>query len=242
MSEMPRVGGGFQNVLDNVGDAMQRASVEVGNSLNARLLPILEGIGAEVAELAENGKFAELGESLANLATSSSAAAGGVTGLVDKLNLIAVGLKNFGDFTGSIWDQLRQIPGSTPNLIDWLWGGDINREIGKQQASIDAQEKDPRVIAYKERMAAREEANKKKGAEETVSPTVSPAVQVLKKIEENTRALPDITRTIFGGGELGRMGVTAHEIRAQRLSRKVAGGIQKQAQLIAMQTPRLTAR
>lgn len=243
MEKMPRVGGGFQNVLDNVSDALKRASTEVGNSLNAKLMPMLEGLGDEVARLADTGAFAHLGESMASLASTSVDAAGGVAGLVEKLDLAAVGVKNFGDFVGDLWDRLRKIPGSVPSGIDYLWGGDLNRAKGEAEAATkENQESAPfkRVMAWQ--AAAEAERAKKKAAEEESKKTTNPAQQILKKIEENTRALPEISRSMFGGGELARFGVTAHEIKGQRLSRKIARNIQHQAVGIAAQAPRLTQR
>lgn len=261
MAKMPRVGGGFQNVLDNMSDALNRASVEVGDGLNRALLPMLEGLGEEISKMSEDGKFKEIGETLAGAASSIMESAGGIQGIATSFEIIAnaspeimSNLAAIGKWFADWSDPERWFD---PKAFNWpeVFGGGKDESasaaenIARMEGYRGKDGKGPTVAeqiqARKDKEAARdnakrdEEAKKEKDKE---ADKANPATNFLKKIEENTRALPELTKTILGGGELGRMGVTSRDVKAQRQSRKVAKGIENMAAIQAAPMFRLSRR
>lgn len=246
MEKMPRVGGGFQNVLDNFGDTMKFASVEVGNGLNESLLPLLDEFTKGITEMTADGTLTNLGQSMGELVSKMSDAVGGADGLAHSLGNLVNGMANFGDFVGNTWDFVRQSPFLSPlaSAADYLYGGDILREKGEADAFNAEMEKDPRIIAQREREKAREEQRAKDEAakEEAKKQKRTPEATLLEKIEANTRVLPDIARAAWGGGELARIGVTPHEVKAARAERKIARDLRRYAQIVAVPTVRTSGR
>ncbi len=245
MEKMPRVGGGFQNVLDNFADTMKFASVEVGNGLNESLLPMLGQFTEGIREMTEDGTLKNLGDSIGQTTKTMLEAAGGARGLAEKLSLVATAMMNATKAGQQMWEFQRK---TNPfwALSDWLYGGDIHRAAAEVDAKNAEMEQDPRVKGVLERQAAaqklREEERRKKEDQEKQRLKSDPATNLLAKIEANTRILPEIARAAWGGGELARIGVTPHEIKAARAERKIARDLRRYAQIAAVPTIRSSGR
>lgn len=248
MDKLPKVAGGAQNSLDNFNDAIKFAVVDFGQSLNTSFMPVLDSISGEIGKLVSEGYFQTLGESFAELTmklTDGDPAlklrefAGAIQTMADVLNGDAVKnivgsiknaleisklgtLKKAFDF---VFEKVTTQPdpfGDTYNKLTYDSAQAENEAYFKKLGYNPEDQKKRLEAQAKAREDAKkaEEAKKKEEAEKD-----SPAVRILKKIEENTKVLPDFQRLVIGGGELGRLGVTATEVRGKPQAQKVMHGL-----------------
>jgi tape measure domain-containing protein len=248
MEDIADVAGGSQNALDNFNSSVKFAVIDFGQSFNESFLPVLEEVSGVLDELVENGYFknlaqslkdtvaafggVDLGEQLKSLAagiavaaevakSSAEAAKAGNQGL-EKFTLTDDIAKFFADVIKNRFKQMIEgkdglVPNDPydKNKLDAAQAENdaFFKKLGydpeKIKAQKDAQEKVDRD--------AQKEADAKLAKEKEDSP----AVRILKKIEENTKVMPDLKEAIMGGGELARLGISAVDIRGTSRREKV---------------------
>ncbi|MBL8059556.1 MAG: tape measure protein [Chthonomonas sp.] len=268
LRKLPRAAGGFQNVLDNLGDSFKFASISVGEGLNEGLMPMLNDFGSEIARLTEDGTLKELGSSMAEATSRIMEAAGGLEGVASSMEIMAKASPDIANNFAAMaeWAQRFMHPeqsdmwtrGIDPLALKWWeWFG-IGKGGGGENADATIAEmegyrgKDGKRKTVRERIAEKkaEEAERDKlkadeaQKKEESAKKQDPAVALLRKIEENTKVLPQFERIILGSrGEYGAEGLTSHDItRGQRQSRRVAREIAALAADIAAPMKRLTQR
>jgi tape measure domain-containing protein len=216
MEDLPKVAGGSQNALDNFNDAIKFAVVDFGQALNTSFMPILNDVGGALSKLVEEGYFKELGESFASLtmnltdgdpALKIRELSLALKGFTEALN--SDGIKKVMEFGGKAFEFTGL--GQLGKILDYLWGGDINRQTAQTARDIEEFQA-PIKERQKAEKKAEEDAKRKAESDLAKEKEDSPAVRILKKIEENTKVMPDLKEAIMGGGELARLGVSAVDI------------------------------
>lgn len=211
MEAMPRAGDSAQNTFDSLGDSIDYAKKEAGDALNEAFLPMVKTFAETVDLTTDAGITATVFESLANsfdylnvsgeqmqgvmlsvgagmmtLGDTMSVAAGGVAALIDSLApIVKLALGN-----------------NDGSVLDWL-----EQQFATNQRTLEMQ-----LELFRKRQArAQKDAEKPPEALPE-----DPALPYLREIAINTHeALQiDMKRYAFGGGDLGRLGVSPVELGA----------------------------
>jgi tape measure domain-containing protein len=223
MEKLPKVAGGSQNALDNFNDAIKFAVVDFGQALNTSFMPVLSSISDELSKLVEDGYFATLGEEFARLTMSLTDGNPGA-----KLRDVSESFSELAATLGGLVETLKAVQHFIDNYTPY---GMVKRAAGnfykgavhepergdsysKEMFDKAQEENAPFLQQQLDRIKAEEKTRKdaEKEAEAKKEKEDSPAVRVLKKIEENTKVMPDLKEAIMGGGELARLGVSAVDI------------------------------
>jgi hypothetical protein len=233
MEDIPDVAGGSQNALDNFNSSVKFAVIDFGQSFNESFLPVLEEMSGVLDELVENGYFKDLAQSLKDTADAFSG-----QDLGESIKSLAIGIKFIADTVESTASFGRNVYNGYEQVQDFFKF--IPGTAGWSRAAIKAQkergafgtdfegaqaENAPYLKEQMDRIKAQEKADEKERrkaeAEARKNEEDSPAVRILKKIEENTKVMPDLKEAIMGGGELARLGISAVDIRGTSRREKV---------------------
>jgi tape measure domain-containing protein len=216
MEKMPKVAGGAQNALDNFAGAMQMATAQFGMALNEKFMPTLSKVGDALGQLVDEGYFQSLGESIAMISNNLTQ---GDPAL--RLREFAIGIQSvaqtLADFGNTPLGKLIMAMIETNPLIQagkYAYGVDILQESARNTAENAA--------GFAERQAQQREKEAKDKAAEDAKPAsaASQQIEYLKQIATNTKAMPEVMKTILGGGELGKFGVSATELKGMGHAKK----------------------
>lgn len=247
LREIPRAADGAKNSFDNVAAAMRMAVVDVGTGLNEAFLPYVRELTKAADELADSGVFKDLGQTLA-AALAPSAEASGDWAMDALIELggaavtAAAAIRNlvtnvqdvssaYGRFIAWVQDKFGWIPAvAAIKEAGKALGIGAGGPNGSGITPMDEGEnwkRTARMLVEKSRRE-RERSGKPTGPGDTKAgdsdaPSLPPAMaQLTRAIERNTEAndrLGEINRMIFGGGNLGRFGVSPVELGQNRRNR-----------------------
>lgn len=232
---LPKAAGGFKNTFENLTDAFQIAAAKFGQQLNDRLLPILEKAGTFLSFLAESGVIDKLGQAFASLlgtngengivrllayttatleslpqiiATIGQSIAGVIRFLIDNANKII-----------DLFNQVMDNPLAKVLGIDKLQKITMGGEGGLAVSLKNLFDKkiSPRANELMGQFGQFKEDGSISGGEGGFRQVASDATaakqtDLLGEIAANTAKMVDLSRNVFGGGDLGRMGVTPTEL------------------------------
>jgi hypothetical protein len=232
MEKMPKVSGGFQNALDNLSDSVTLATAQFGMTMNEKFLPTITKIGDEISKLTEAGYFTELGESIAGITATFEGrdVPGDIRAVADAIKFLAdtaestanVGREGY-NIIEKIQDVFKDIPG-TPG---WMRAQARAQEEGTNFEKAQSENfeswkaKGIDVDKILKERADREQSRKDKAAEDAKpASAASQQIEYLKQIATNTKAMPEVMKTILGGGELGKFGVSATELKGMGHAKK----------------------
>lgn len=242
LREIPRAADGAKNSFENVAAAMRMAVIDVGTGLNEALLPYVRELTKAADELSDAGVFRDLGQTLAAaLAPNAEASGDWATDALLELGgasvTAAAALRNLSmnvqDATGAYGQFLQWVQkwfGWIPAVAAikeagkalGIGGGDANGAGITPMDEGENWKRTARMMIEKSRRE-REKAGEPTGPGLSVvseAPSLPPAMaQLTRAIERNTEAndrLGEINRMIFGGGNLGRFGVSPVELGQNR--------------------------
>ena len=238
--KLPKALGGSKNAFENLGNAIQQTIIKVGTALNTRLVPLISQVTDFVDYLNASGTTTQVFESMMNgmglkpgttdkgaspiqsfIATAAATLErlpsylnAGFRLITDSLNAVGLTITDVGNALISIYNALapwNQI--GTLAVQDMLKKplADFNERLSIINRDRDAKAQD--ILAGF--------AGSKGSAGLTPYPDTgegSPQATYLRNIAKSTEQTAQntrrdsIARTAFGGGELGRMGVSAVEM------------------------------
>lgn len=225
LKKAPRVDGGSQNSFENLSQSLQYGLAEIGMGVNTGLKGVADNFNASIERLIDSGSLRELGNSIA---TQIDLVFGDLSA---QLDTVVVSLMNIADAAGTVFAGLKAGVDAVANLkrfLPWL-PADIASVAGVGDMSGD----NAQIVAMRRAIADKKRANAKasEAIPESMAATAqaeSVAKEIMKTTAETFRQMSyrgnNMARGVFGGGELGRFGVTADELkRAQngRLEVKV---------------------
>jgi len=215
MAKSERVAGSAKNTFENLSDALDYAKASAGAALNQAFMPTIAAFG-EMIDLANDaGIITTVFQSLANSFDYFNLAG---THAEEIMLALGAALMTVGDVVsvaaaafGALIDALLPIArsGIEGNVQNWIEGRfETNRDILAQQLAL-----------FRKRGPQSMEA----------APPPTPAeerqIEALQKIVYNTEPLRlNMDKNVFGGGDIGRLGVTPVElgmIRSGRTPREV---------------------
>jgi tape measure domain-containing protein len=249
MAKLPRVAGGAQNSIDNLGDAVKFATIAFGREFKDTFSPALNAIGTELSLLEEEGYFQDLAQSLKDMADAFAG-----QDLGESIKTFAGAIKVIADTGASASNFLRDVYEGIlriqdffkfiPGTVAWAramqkaqeergtFDGGMENARKENEAGWKAMGYDVEQILKEQaaRQKERDKANAKTEEQKTLEQKKAEeqkkaddlSTQVLRKIETNTAKMLDIQKAAFGGGELARVGVTATEIRGKSNREKLA--------------------
>lgn len=238
LREIPRAADGAKNSFDNVAAAMRMAVVDVGTGLNEAFLPYVRELTKAADELADSGVFKDLGQTLA-AALAPSAEASGDWAMDALIELggaavtAAAAIRNlvtnvqdvssaYGRFIAWVQDKFGWIPAVAAIKESGKALGMGGSGISPTDEGADWM-RTARMLVEKAKKAKPEAGAKqeeKPFAEDAKLPQAMDGLRVA--VEKNTEAsdrLGELNRMIFGGGNLGRFGVSPVELGQNRRGR-----------------------
>lgn len=210
MAKAERAAGSARNTFDNLGDALMVAEAAGGRALNEAFLPVIGAFSEAIETLTDAGVvtavFQSLASSLDVLELASVDAKSTVLSLGaammtagDGMGVLFAGLKAFLNIIGGIGDML---------IPDWMGQGDkyLSERYEVNRRTLTMMDE-----AFQMRIKA--DAKKPKPEEKPEDPAEKRQEKILEKIAYNTEPLRiDYSRQTLGGGDIGRLGVTAVEM------------------------------
>lgn len=207
LEKMPRVGGGAKNSIENLGDSINYAKVEMGKALAVGLIPMVDRLADLVGFASQGGIFSKL------FSTE------GLNGkdMMDKL--FVNGLATIMTMRDTATDMFNKLL-AFANLVNKITGGLLGAIAGqlgagdpwmqkfeKNRSQIQSMMASGETLAKQEPPPASNEQDKK----DQQNPFQGAGLRYLAKIEENTKQSVDMQRMAFGGGAIGQMGVSPAE-------------------------------
>lgn len=236
--KLPDIASGAANAFENAGDAIGFAMSEIGAGINATIVPATNRFASAASRLGDAGVWESLGQRLMDIlmpsafdTTESDAFEGALLQLGGAVVTTAEMLKNFATQIGSVVGFLRDLAKSpVAHFLDWAKGkaglerasaglGDDpvsqgKRWVEEQEAQMALAKKRAKMPQYQKAILGEGDLSTLGGGPS--GGTASPMPRLVTALEENTRSLKEQTasmnRMVFGGGELGRYGVTPVEI------------------------------
>ena len=234
MAVAEKVKGGEEVILSNLVDSLAKAERQIGAGLGETWFPIIKGISEDITMLVNSGAlkttFAEIGD-IFGFDPSSSPFEDGLIRVLATMKGLAQftanfieGAKGIFDFGTNLRDRIVKIALDTNPFVQGIEHlmGDKKEEEGKKYLKdafgISAYEDEYNSI--KAQIAAQKRKDhKNKGkpdnrAPEVGNPIGDPTIPYLQKIADNTKTTAvELKKYAFGGGDLGRLGVTSTEMQ-----------------------------
>lgn len=234
MEGMPRAAGGAQNAFDNLASSIRFATISFGDILNQKFVPALTKVGDEIDRLNEEGYFAELGESIAGItaAFEGRSVAEDIRAVADAIKFIADTAESTANFGRSVYNGLEQVQDFfkfIPGTAGWMRADQKAREesgmldggfANAQTENASFLESEMARVKTEQKAKADADAKAKEAEDAKPASAASQQIEYLKQIASNTKAMPEVMKTILGGGELGKFGVSATEIKGMGHARK----------------------
>lgn len=235
-AKLPKVTAGAQNAFENLNDSMNRAFAAAGGPINELLIPIVDDLASGMEELANSGAIKDTVQSILDMFNIGPEAPL-VDALVEVLAItkgIAASVQNFvqnveglrraGDASKEPdWKKVRRLAGGG-KMADAPVSGDasifesvyaqtkdeinMTRELARRK-----KERDDARKAVEGQTESPPEADKS-GRFETGQNWLADIANSSRLTARNTGAMADARKHILGGGDMGRMGITAVEMNA----------------------------
>jgi len=227
LEKTARVAGGAKNDFENLGAAFDYLQVQAGMAINRAFLPFVNHITGMLELMGEAGiadtVFGRVAESIQRVVDKM-----GKNGMEDAIlnvgAIVAVAADNMDVFSGIIvglMGTVRAAIQTIHNALGSLPGGKYlptYAVTGTVLANFD--NFDETIRGMKADMAIAR-IKRKGGTDDSSLELPPPPNSIESKIEENTRAtasytkqLADYTNQIFGGGDIGRKGISAVEVNS----------------------------
>lgn len=218
--KLPSITDTAKNAFDNLGDAVKFAVVSFGQAINQSLIPFVNQFGDIITRLEAGGVFARTGTLVAEMVQALTGGGGGLEGaMVNVIAVLQTGVQALRFFYEGLRITVNQI-------LDFVSGLPFVKDIAKMAGSAMGESPAGVFMSLLEsnrsriqRALAAAPAGKSYNADPSLPMFEDGAntsvTAPLTQIAENTRRTADALdqgRTVFGGGELGRMGLTAVEM------------------------------
>lgn len=226
LERLPRAAGGVKNAMDNMSDGINIALANSGEAIMKELAEPMKLATDYMTFLADSDVGKRFGENFATmLGFGPGAGAGSVsqnpiikiltimTAMLEQLPILLRDLSIAATdyLTGLLTLDLQKMGGAYKKFVDSNVG--FGMQVGTRAMSLEAQFKN--FIGETPKVQTEQP--------ETIKTTDT---RILEAIETNTRPLRDFASMVLGGGELGRVGVTATEI-AGLSGRRAPSGVER---------------
>lgn len=240
--------------LSNAGDAFNKAIVSAGETFAIHFLPVITKATDWLNNLSNNGAFTRLAEAWGNAFDTGGGGlqtlmANALAILEDIPDIISAGVNFIKGFIDGLLGAIRALgialKGSPFPMLKGL-GGQIITAVAAGQAAI-AHSGDivnagldfltegrhsQRYINNLGDSKWSKPGEKSFGNQPPVDPEAQRQTELLAQIQENTKKMVDIKRFVLGGGEVGRMGVTAADVSGWKGSRSRGSKLEQAMGLI----------
>jgi hypothetical protein len=204
--------------MATLGDLSEQSFARIGASLIEQLLPQAQAFGEEWVKILDSGAFETLGTALADLLSidvDSTSLGSGMKNLLASITSVLQVMEAYGDWWGGNFNKVRdalywfatgdEYKGDTSNLTS------ENLKAMESAAGVNQLKKD----LAEQRKKKAEELKKAAGLDTGETPAqVSPVLNKLQQIVQNTEPLKDMRNAMFGGGELARQGISPITLNA----------------------------
>lgn len=206
LAKLPKVAGGAKNTFENLTDALNYGMVQIGQGINAGIMPyVMDFIGA-IEKVSEDGSLKDFGSALAETFTTvlDSISGSGATAqeVIDDamrgMLTLSYASRNFIMQLGNLWEIFKAlVPGA-----DIIGGKGVSGISPLEEANFTM---DAIVKGRADRKLAAEIRGKKGDGltdpEVETPATEAPAVKFLREIEKHTKTMADrIEDALLGGG------------------------------------------
>jgi len=222
LETIPRAVDGSKNALENMSASWRMAWISFGEGVSSFALPMVRQLTTELDALGEAGALATLGEKVTAIFDVDT------SGLVGGLQQVIAGLMTVADMAGIARDGFVELSNAAERLLPFSIAMRHLREsiFGTGDNKKDAEgeglfAKNMRTIELQMELAGKRRQSTPPSEAPTWEEPVVNAVETLTRAQErNTAALEATTRSIermiFGGGALGRYGVSPVEMGSGR--------------------------
>lgn len=230
---MPAPADNARNALDNLSDAVKTSLATMGSGILQSLLGPIQSLSGVLENMRDAGAFETLGQAMgmafSGLMDIVMAGRSMEETILDVIGAIATfnaALQNIVQIVGALFkvsginlilEAMKRAKVLPDNPVSV---GESTRATAEMQMRLFRQR------AEREK-AMRKDGAQKKAQESSIfvegmnpSGTASRAVAALEKIESNTARALEIQRAVFGGGDLGRFGVTAVDLSQMKRARR----------------------
>ena len=239
--KLPDKAGGAQNAFDNLGDAIDFATIAIGGAFNTAFLAQINEFGNSVAEMTDRGVFRHAAEMVAEAFTKVTNSFGNSK---DTLFTVTAGIVVFNEWLGITFESLFTITNKLRNLFPPLArllneivftspiaGMNVSERFN--QVLEELKLKDEAGMKQIERQAKRDkEAEARDKAKESQDPldkkkgentVLDDLVKSSKRTADNTEKMANLQDMVLGGGSLGSRGLSRQELSDIQTGRGASG-------------------
>lgn len=223
LQKLPRVAGSAKNTFENLGDALVYASSLAGTALNTTLLGYVSEFVDAVENLADGGVIEKAFQGIADTIQSifDSFSAGSMEqDLTQALAMVMTMAEGFRNLTLNAMGALEmfvELYEKTPQgkLLKALGLTGEGGPLG-EFSLFESFQRNLSLLELQRQLAEKrgqKAADGQGGPADGTGSGSNAGADTLKQIERNTRPLLDLKQYALGGGELGKLGVSAIEER-----------------------------